>query len=118
MHTTCNLINRSPLVPLKFDIPERVLAKKDVSYSHLKVFECKAFVHVPKEQRSKFDDKALPCIFMGYGDEEFRYGFCDPMKKKIVRSKDVVFHEDQTIEDSGEEERQPEKVTVELIPPQ
>ena len=49
--TACYLINRFPPVPLDFDIPERIWTGKDVSYSHLKVFECKAFVHVPKEQR-------------------------------------------------------------------
>ena len=31
-------INRSPSVPLDFDIPERVWTEKDVLYSHLKVF--------------------------------------------------------------------------------
>ena len=71
--TACYLINRSPLVPLGFDIPERVWTGKDVSYSYLKVFECKAFVHVPKEQRSKLDSKSTPCIFVGYGDVEFGY---------------------------------------------
>ena len=48
--TACYLINRSPSVPLGFDIPERVWTRKDVSYSLLKVFGCKEFVHVPKEQ--------------------------------------------------------------------
>ena len=51
----CYLINRSLSVPFDFDIPERVWIRKDVSYSHLKVFGYKAFVHVPKEQRSKLD---------------------------------------------------------------
>ena len=58
--TACYLINRSPSVPLDFDIPERVWTGKDVSYSHLKVFGCKTFVHVPKEQRSKLDSKSTP----------------------------------------------------------
>ena len=43
------LINISPSVPLDFDIPQRVWTGKDVPYSHLKVFGCKAFTHVPKE---------------------------------------------------------------------
>ena len=42
---------------------------KDVSYSHLRVFGCKTFVYVPKEQRSKLDDKVVPHVFIGYGDE-------------------------------------------------
>ncbi|OMO94318.1 Retrotransposon gag protein [Corchorus capsularis] len=60
----------SPSTPLGFDIPEKVWSGKDPSYAHLKVFGCKAFLHVPKEQRSKLDSKATPCIFVGYGDFE------------------------------------------------
>ena len=99
VNTAVYLINRSPLVPLDFDIPQRVWTGKDVPYSHLKVFGCKAFMHVPKEQRSKLDDKATSCIFIGYGDGEFGYKLWDSEKKKIVRSRDIVFHEHETIED-------------------
>lgn len=50
-------------------------------------------MHVPKEQRSKLDSKVVPCIFVGYGDVEFIYRLWDPDKKKIVKSRDVVFYE-------------------------
>ena len=46
----------------------------------------------------KLDDKATPCIFIGYGDEEFFYKLWDLEKQKIVRSRDVVFHAHKTIE--------------------
>ena len=36
---------------------------------------------------------------MGYSSEEFGYRLWDPTTKKIIRSKDVVFFKDQTIED-------------------
>ena len=101
VQTTCYLINRSPSVPLGFDIPERVWSGHDISYSHLKVFGCKAFAHVNKEHRQKLDDKAIPCIFVGYGDEEFGYRLWDPEKRRIIRSRDVVFHEQETMSDSA-----------------
>ena len=63
------------------------------------MFGCKTFKHVPKEQRSKLDDKATPCIFIEYGDEDFGYRLWDSEKQKIVISRDVVFHEHETIED-------------------
>ena len=63
------------------------------------MFGCKAFIHVSKEQRSNLDDKATPCIFIGYGDEEFGYRLWDSEKQKIVRSRDVVFLEHKTIKD-------------------
>ena len=56
-------------------------------------------MHVPKEQRSKLDDKATSCIFITYGDEEFDYRLWDSEKQKIVRSKDIVFNEHETIKD-------------------
>jgi hypothetical protein len=102
---TSYLINLSHLVPLGFDIPERVWSKRDVSYSHLKVFGCKAFAHVPKENRLKLDDKTLPCIFLGYGNEEFGFRLWDPIKRKIVRSRDVVFYEDQFYGDADKPEK-------------
>ena len=77
INTAFYLINISPSVLLNFDIPQRVWIGKDVPYSHLKVFGCKAFMHVPKGQRLKLDDKATPCIFIGYGDKEFGYRLRD-----------------------------------------
>ena len=114
MLTACYLINRSPSAPLGFDVPEKVWTCKEISYNHLKVFGCKAFIHVPKEQRSKLDGKALPCIFIGYGNEEFGYKVWDPKTRKVIRSRDVVFHEDQTMKDSNKEEQQSEKVTMNI----
>ena len=81
----------------------------------MKVFECKAFIHVPKEYRSKLDDKALPCIFISYGHEEFGYKFWDLKTRKVIRSKDVVFYEDQTIKYyDKEDEQQLDKVITDV----
>ena len=88
------MINRSPSGPLNFEVPEKVWTGKYVSYSHLRVYGCKSFVHVPKKERSKLDDKAIPHVFVGYSDELW-----DPAKKKLVRNRDVVFQDDQTLGD-------------------
>ena len=99
MRTTVDVINLSPSAPLNGDVPEKVWKGKEVSYKHLKVFGCRASVHIPKEERSKLDDKSKQCIFVGYAHEEFGYRLWDPIDKKIIRSRDVIFLEDQTIED-------------------
>ena len=75
--TTCYVINRSPFVPLNFEVLEKIWTGKDISYSHMRVFGCKAFAHVSSELRKKLDLKSTPCIFIGYGDEEFRYKLWD-----------------------------------------
>lgn len=117
--TAVYLINRLPSVPLNFDVPEEVWTGRNVTYSHLRVFGCKAFMHIPKEQRLKLDYKSVPCTFVGYGDEEFGYRLWDPVKKKLVRSRDVVFHENEIVGDIGGEKFTTDggiEVTPESIP--
>ena len=99
LSTVVHVLNLSPCVPLDFDVPDKVWSGKDVSYDHLRTFGCKAFVHIPKDERSKLDAKTRQCVFLGYGQDEFGYRFYDPVEKKLVRSRDVVFMEDQTIQD-------------------
>jgi hypothetical protein len=73
LNTTVHLINRSPSHALDGDIPEMVWKGKDMSYDNLKVFDCRAFVHIPKDKRSKFNSKTNECIFLGYENGEFGY---------------------------------------------
>ncbi|VFQ58429.1 unnamed protein product [Cuscuta campestris] len=75
----------------------------------------KAFVHVPKNERSKLDAKTRQCIFLGYGGDEFGYRLYDPVEKKLVRSRDVVFMENQTIEDIDKARRANPTDSYELI---
>ena len=51
---------------------ERFIGKKP-DVSHLKVFGCIAYVHVPDELRKKLDPKAEKCIFIGYSLEQKGY---------------------------------------------
>ena len=99
LYTVLHVINLSPVVVLSSEVPNKIWSGKNVKYDHLGVFGCKAFVHVPKDERSKSDAKSKQCIFIGYGENEFGYKFYDPVEKMLVRSHDVKFMEDQTIED-------------------
>ncbi|GJX38415.1 putative RNA-directed DNA polymerase [Tanacetum coccineum] len=65
-----------------------------------------AFMHIPKDERSKLDVKTKPCTFLGYGQDEFGYRLYDPVQKRLVRSQDVVFEEDQTLKDVENAERE------------
>ena len=99
LYTMEHVINLSPVVALNSEVPNKIWFGKNVKYDHLRVFGYKAFVHVPKDKRSKLDAKSRQCIFIGYGENEFDYRFYDPVEKKLVRSRDGKFMEDQTIED-------------------
>ena len=62
--TTVYVLNLSPCVPLKGDIPQKVWSGREISYKHLRVFGCRAFVLVPKDERSKLDSKTKQYISM------------------------------------------------------
>jgi hypothetical protein len=116
MGTTCYLVNRSPSSVLDDKIPHKVWPRKKPSLQHLRVFGCDAYVHVPKENKSKLDKRAEKCIFIGYKDGVKGYKIWNPETKKIVYSRDVVFRE---VKDVSKQEflpmqDKPEKIELEL----
>ena len=62
--TTCYMVNRSPSSALDDKTLQEVWTSKKPSLTHLKVFGYDAYVHVPKENRSKLDNKVEKCIFI------------------------------------------------------
>ena len=65
VRTSRYLINRSPTIALDGVIPKEVWITKNLNYSHLKIFGCEVFIHIPKENRTKPNDKSMKCIFFG-----------------------------------------------------
>jgi hypothetical protein len=47
-------------------------------FTHLRVFGCEAYVHVPMENKSKLDKNAEKCIFIGYKDGLKGYKLWNP----------------------------------------
>ena len=56
-------------------------------------------MHVAKDQIGKLDPKSRLCIYLGYGEDEFSYRIWDLINKKVIRSRDIVFMEENTIAD-------------------
>ena len=50
MDTTCYLVSKSPSSALEDKSPQEVWTGKKPSLSHLRIFGCDAYVHVPKEK--------------------------------------------------------------------
>eukprot|EP00253_Pinus_taeda_P012191 PITA_12191 len=78
VETACYLVNRSPSSTLEDKTLEEVWTSKKSSLSHLRVFRCDAYVHVPKEKRTKLDSKYEKCIFIGYKDGLKGYKLWNP----------------------------------------
>ncbi|WVZ16676.1 hypothetical protein V8G54_009658 [Vigna mungo] len=93
VNTTTYLINRGPSVPLEHKIPEEVWSGKEIKLSHLKIFDCVAYVHISDQGRNKLDPKSKKCTFIDYGEDEFGYRLWDNENQKMIHSRDVIFNE-------------------------
>ena len=89
-------MNRTPTATIHDVTPEERFTEKKPDLSHLKVFGCIAYVHVPDELRTKLNPKAKKCIFIGYSLEQKGYRCYNPITQKLRVSKDVVFDEMST----------------------
>jgi hypothetical protein len=86
-------VNISPSSALVDTTPNEVWSGKKPSVAHIKVFGCDAFVHVPKEMRSKLDKKAVKCIFIGYTEGMKGYKLWDLASRRTMYCLEVVFRE-------------------------
>ena len=111
MGIACYLVNRSPYSSLDDKTPQEVWTSKKPSLTHIKVFGCDVYVHVPKENKSKLDKKVEKCIFIGYKDGLKGYNLWNP-ETKVVYSRDVVFRE---MKDDAKHEVLPSKEEPEKI---
>ncbi|WP_165303592.1 reverse transcriptase domain-containing protein, partial [Enterobacter cloacae complex sp. CH23B] len=97
--TSVYLINRAPSTALDGGVPEEAWTGKPVNYAFLKVFGCEAFMHIDRSLRSKLDAKSKKCFFIGYGEGDFGYRLWNPEDGKILRSRDVIFNEQNMYKD-------------------
>ena len=95
--TAVMIRNRSPTVSVDNMTPYECFYGRKPDVSHFKVFGCKAYMHVPKENRKKWDSKTKKCIFVGYSITSKGYRLYDPVSRKICVSRDVLFDEDEFI---------------------
>src|SRR5579859_6878217 len=61
--------------------------------SHLRIIGSTAYIHVPKEKRTKLDTHSHKGIMIGYGGGTNQYKVWDLTRDDIVVSRDVVFIE-------------------------
>ncbi len=71
--------------------PQEAWSGRKPDVSHLRVFGCKAFAHVP--ERTKLVSKSMPCVFLGYCEGTKAYRLKCVETKRIIKSRDVAFIE-------------------------
>jgi hypothetical protein len=73
--------------------PEEMFTGKKLEVSHLKIFGCPVFVHIPKEKRNKLEPSEKKGIFVGYCEASKAFRIYIPGHHHIEISKDVTFDE-------------------------
>ncbi|KAA0056495.1 copia protein [Cucumis melo var. makuwa] len=88
------LSNRSPTRSLWNKTPQQAWIGRKPSIGHFRVFGCMAYAHIPDQKRSKLDDKSEKYVFVGYDASSKGYKLYNPVTKKTIVSRDVVFDEE------------------------
>ncbi|GMJ13708.1 hypothetical protein HRI_005040000 [Hibiscus trionum] len=91
--TATHVINRLPSMFLDNKSPYELLFYKVPDYSHLRNIGCLCFVSTLASKRDKFSPRALSGVLLGYVPGVKGYKVFVISTKKIVVSRDVIFHE-------------------------
>ncbi|UYV63270.1 K02A2.6-like, partial [Cordylochernes scorpioides] len=110
INTAVYLLNRCTTKVLGNSTPYEIWYKRKPSILHLKTFECNAYVHIPKDNRKKLDKKSIRTFFVGYTETNKNYRMWDPIARKNIISRDVIFTEANTSENI--QDNQQEQVTI------
>ena len=100
--TSSYLINRLPSKYLSFRTPLSVLLDSYPRYKWVlnslspKVYGCTVFVHKHQPSQSKFEPKALKCIFVRYSPTQQDYKCYHHSTRRFIVSCDVSFLEHQS----------------------
>lgn len=87
-----HLINRT-ICSSHGKTPNEKFYNQRVDISDLKIFGSPVMVHVNKQKRKKWDKKSIKMIFVGYDRDIKGYRCIDKNTRKIIVSRDVIFHE-------------------------
>ena len=90
-----HILNRCPTTALKEVTPEEAWSGNKPSVHYFRVFGCVAYVHVSDNRRSKLDAKSEKCILLGVSEESKAYRLYNPVSRKVITSRDVIFAEDE-----------------------
>lgn len=88
--------NRCPHSLLDNKTLEEACTGNKPDISHLRIFGCPVYIHVPKEKRSKLEPSVKKGVFVGYSETSKAYRVYILGQRQIELSRDVIFEEDTT----------------------
>ncbi len=86
MNMAVYIKNQCPTKALESRTPQEAWTSRKPDVSHLRVFGCKAFVHIPYEKRRKLESESKPCVFLGYCEGTKAYRLMCVETKRIIKS--------------------------------
>jgi len=89
VHYAVYILNRCPTKVVMNRVPEEAWSGRKQGVTHMKVFRCVAYAHIPDQLRKKLDNKGEKCISIGYSEESKAYKSYNPSTKKLIVSRDV-----------------------------
>lgn len=98
VHTAAYILNRSPTKAVRSKTPYEAWTGRKPQVSNLKVFGCPAYSLNKSPSKDKFDEKGEKFLFVGYSDESKGYRLINPVNKKLVVARDVIFDEMTVLE--------------------
>jgi len=91
---TMHVLNRSLTLVVKDITLEEAWNGIKPSVAYLRTFGCIGYVYVHNQKGSKLDNKSTKYVLLGVSEEFKAYKIYDPIKKKILITRDVKFQED------------------------
>src|SRR5258708_29016251 len=73
--------------------PYQAYFGKKPSLAMLQLFGCKAYAHTPKVDQTKFGERTIECIHIGFAEEKKAYLLYSREHRKIFELRDVEFEE-------------------------
>eukprot|EP00253_Pinus_taeda_P024252 PITA_24252 len=89
------ILNRCPTKVVMNRVPEEAWSGRKQGVTHMRVFGCVAYAHIPNQLRRKLDSKGDKCIFIGYNEESKTYMLYIRSTKKFFISRDVQFIQEE-----------------------
>lgn len=96
-----NIINVLPNSAIENRIPNEVWYGKKCDISDFKIFGSKVMAMIPQHKRRKLDKKSIECIYLRKADDANAYRLYNKNTKKTVVSRDVVFFENDRLNESA-----------------
>lgn len=106
VNTAVHVLNRTMRSNVEGKTPYQVWFNKNINLNYLKIFGTKCHVHMPKQNRRKWDAKSKEGYFVGYDGCTKGYRIWFPNVKKIETHRDVVFESEHTIQSMKNDEQE------------